>query len=324
MAKYIVGVDLGGTNIKAALYDLHYQLLQELSIPSEAAGGPLHVLERIKGAVRMLVAKQSGDLSEVACMGCGITGFMDPQEGMSFHSPNFPNWRNIHVVNIMKETFDFPVYIDNDVRVNLYGEWWFGAGVGYKHLMLITLGTGLGSGVVSDGKVIYGTTASAGELGHLNMYADGPPCGCGNNGCLETYASATGIANTMKRELAAGRSSIIDKWTEGDHSLITAKMISEAYDAGDELAIEVLRYTGEILGTGLANAINLFNPQLIVVGGGMAAAGDRLLGTVRETITRRALPLSAEACQLVTAQLAQQAGTIGAAAYAYRRMEGTL
>src|SRR5690606_8635384 len=177
-----------------------------------------------------------------------ITGFMDPQEGMSFHSPNFPNWRNIHVVNIMKETFDFPVYIDNDVRVNLYGEWWFGAGVGYKHLMLITLGTGLGSGVVSDGKVIYGTTASAGELGHLNMYADGPPCGCGNNGCLETYASATGIANTMKRELAAGRSSIIDKWTEGDHSLITAKMISEAYDAGDELAIEVLRYTGEILG----------------------------------------------------------------------------
>jgi glucokinase len=324
MKKYVIGVDLGGTNIKAAIFDLNFQFLRDLSIPTEAAGGPPHVLNRIKGAVKTLLSELGASADEVVCMGCGVTGIMDPEEGLSIFSPNFPNWRNVHVVNIMKETFDFPVFIDNDVRVNLYGEWWFGAGVGYRNLMLITLGTGLGSGIVNEGKVVYGTTASAGELGHMNMFPDGPPCGCGGNGCLETYASATGMVNTMKRELAAGKPSIIREWTNGDVSKITARMISEAFDAGDPLAIEVMRFTGVVLGTGLANAINLLNPQLVIVGGGMAAAGDRLLNTVRETINKRALPLSAEVCRLVTAQLGERAGMIGAAAYAYKKAEGAL
>lgn len=324
MKKYVVGVDLGGTNIKAALFDTDFRLLRDLTIPTEAAGGPPHVLERIKGAVKTLVSEQGASLDEVACMGCGVTGIMDPQEGLSIFSPNFPNWRNVHVVGIMKETFDFPVFIDNDVRVNLYGEWWYGAGRGFRNLILITLGTGLGAGIVNEGKVVYGTTASAGELGHMNMFPDGPPCGCGSNGCLETYASATGIVNTMKRELAAGKASVIREWTNGDDGKITARMISEAYDLGDPLAMEVMRFTGVVLGTGLANAINLLNPQLIIVGGGMAAAGDRLLNTVRETIKKRAMPLSAEVCRIVTAQLGERAGVLGAAAYAHRKASGML
>ena len=323
MKTYVVGVDLGGTNIKAALFDTEFRMLRDLSVPSEAAGGPEHVLGRIKQAVLTLVSEQGAKLDDVACMGLGITGILDPHEGLSIFSPNFPNWRNVHVVNAMKETFDFPVYIDNDVRVNLYGEWWFGAGKGFRNLILITLGTGVGSGIVNEGKVVYGTTASAGELGHMNMNPDGPPCGCGGNGCLETYASATGMVNTMKRKLEEGQSSIIQEWTKGDESKITAKMISEAYDAGDPLAIQVMKETGTILGLGLANAINLLNPQLVIVGGGMAAAGDRLLNTVRETIARRALPLSAQVCQVVTAKLGDRAGALGAAAYAYRKASGT-
>jgi glucokinase len=124
------------------------------------------------------------DETEVDCMGMGIPGLLNPEDGVSIFSPNLPGWENIHVVKAMKEAFSFLVHIDNDVRVNLYGEWFFGAGIGYRNMVLITLGTGLGSGIVVDGNVLYGTTASVGEIGHMNMYREGRPCRCGSSGCL--------------------------------------------------------------------------------------------------------------------------------------------
>ncbi|MEK5254462.1 ROK family protein [Paenibacillus sp. FSL F4-0125] len=321
MKRYIIGIDLGGTNIKAGIYDTDFIAVKEISTPTEAAKGPSHVLGRIREAVRLITVEANISFDLVVSMGIGVPGLLDPVAGVSFFSPNFPDWEHVHVVDEMSAFYDFPVFIDNDVRVNLYGEWLQGAGRGYNNLVLITLGTGLGSGIVNDGKVIYGTAYSAGEIGHMNMYRNGRPCKCGSSGCLGRYVSAIGMVNTFKEKLKEGRTSMIQTWTNAQEELITALMISEAYELGDALSIEVMQETGTILGFGLANVVNILNPDLIIVGGGMAAAGDKLLQPVRETVSQHALKLSSSKCKIVQAELGNRAGTIGAASYAYSKLQ---
>ncbi|UQZ36575.1 glucokinase [Paenibacillus sp. PK3_47] len=316
MKDCIIGIDLGGTNIKAALFTAEFTVKSELSIPTEAAKGPAHVLERIRTAVDLLVEEGSITLQQIKAMGLGIPGLLNPEKGISIFSPNFPGWEQIHIVNEMMQYYDFPVFIDNDVRVNLYGEWQFGAGRGYDNVVLLTLGTGLGSGIIHNGKVLYGTTFSAGEIGHMNMYREGRPCRCGSSGCLGRYVSAVGMVNTFKEKLHEGRASIIQEWTGGDHELITALMISKAYDLADQLSVQVMHETGTLLGYGLSNVINLLNPQAVIIGGGMAAAGDRLLSSVRASVSAHALKLSGGSCTILQAELGNRAGTLGAAYYA--------
>ncbi|MCP1133807.1 ROK family protein [Paenibacillus polysaccharolyticus] len=320
MSKYIIGIDLGGTNIKSAVFNTAFKKIHERSDATEADKGPIHVLNKMANITQEMMAAEGIHPDEVNCMGIGVPGLLDPQTGLSIFSPNFPKWENIHVVNHMNNHFDFPIFIDNDVRVNLYGEWLFGAGVGCRNLVLLTLGTGLGSGIVNDGKVIYGATSSAGEMGHMNMYREGRACRCGSSGCLGRYVSAIGMVRTLTEKLEAGQSSMITEWVEGDLSRITAHMISNAYDLGDALAVEVMHETGEILGFGLSNVINMLNPEMIIVGGGMSAAGDRLLNSVRNTVRNHSLKLSSGACTIVQAKLGGQAGMIGAAAYANHRL----
>lgn len=318
---YWVGVDLGGTNIKTAVLDGGLQVVAERSDATNAAEGPERVLGTIRSVVRELLRQEGIADDQVSGMGLGVPGLLDPKEGLSIFSPNFPGWANIHVVKDMSEEFSFPVFIDNDVRVNMYGEWYFGAGQGCRNLVLITIGTGLGSGVVVDGRALYGTTSSVGEIGHMNMYREGRPCRCGSSGCLGRYVSAIGMAQTAALKLETGVRSVIREWVEGDWGRITAKMLSDACDREDALALEVMRETGELLGFGLANIVNLFNPEAIIVGGGVSAAGERLLGPVRETLRRHALPLSSGVCRVESARLGWRAGMIGAAAYARRRLE---
>lgn len=325
MKPYIIGVDLGGTNIKAGIYDanLNFAAIKEISISTEAAAGSSHVLSRIREAVRLITEEANIQLDLVKAMGIGVPGLLDPVAGISIFSPNFPGWDHVHIINEMKHDYDFPIFIDNDVRVNLYGEWLQGAGRGYNNLVLITLGTGLGSGIVNDGKVIYGTSYSAGEIGHMNMYRNGRPCKCGSSGCLGRYVSAIGMVNTFKEKLNEGKTSIIQTWTDQQDDRITALMISEAYDLGDSLAIEVMQETGTILGFGLANVVNILNPDLIIVGGGMAAAGEKLLQPVRETVNQHALKLSGSKCKIVQAELGSRAGTVGAASYAMNKLQSS-
>lgn len=320
MDRFTIGIDLGGTNVKAAIVNEHHEIIVEKKVPTEAVQGPSHVLRRIHETIEDMLRVSNMDVDDIACMGIGVPGLLDPNEGLSIFSPNFPGWENVHVVREMGAYYDFPIFIDNDVRVNLYGEWQFGAGKGHKNLMLITLGTGLGSGILHDGKVLYGHTSSAGEIGHMNMYREGRPCRCGSSGCLGRYASAVGMIRTFTEKLQAGHRSIVQEWTNDDPERITGKMISDAYDLGDQLAMDTMHETGRILGFGLSNVINLLNPELIIVGGGMAAAGDRLLRTVRETTAQHALKLSNGVCKIETAVLGNRAGVIGAAYYANHRL----
>jgi glucokinase len=318
----IIGVDLGGTQIKAAVFSMELELLEELRYPTEARQGPQHVLGNIKKVIAELLLRIGRSPEDILCIGLGIPGLLDRERGLSIFSPNLPGWEHIDVAAAIRAVYDAPVFIDNDVRVNLYGEWRFGAGKGYRNIVLITIGTGLGAGIVVEGQVLYGTTSSAGEIGHMNMYREGRPCRCGSKGCLGRYVSAAGLVNTVKERLNAGDTSIVETWVQSDLEQIKAEMLSLAYDEGDALAQDVLHEAGTLLGVGLANVMNILNPQLIIIGGGVANAGERLLRSVRESVSSRSLPLSNQACQIVQAQLGSRAGTIGAAVYALDRCAG--
>lgn len=319
MAQYLAGVDLGGTNIKLSAYTVeNLTTIYERRIPTEAHNGWEHVMNRIYNLLTELFL--SFPREQFACIGLGIPGLLDIEKGISKFSPNFPSWENVPVVDWLRERLKLPVYIDNDVRVNLYGEWYCGAGREKKNLVLLTLGTGLGSGIVVDGRVLYGTTSSAGEIGHMNMFRQGRPCKCGSSGCLGRYVSALGLLRTLKEKLEGGAPCVIRDWVNGDLEKVTAKMVSDAYDAGDCIATETMTETGELLGFGLVNVINLFNPERIIIGGGMSAAGDRLLRPARQIVDSHALEISRSHCSIVTAELGDAAGMLGAAIYAKKKL----
>lgn len=320
MKSYIIGIDLGGTNLKAALFDSSFNLLHETSVPTEAAQGPEHVLARIKHSTGNLLSVGGIEASELRCIGLGIPGLLDPVEGLSIFSPNFPGWEQIHVAKVMRSHFDVPVFIDNDVRTHLHAEWRLGAGAGLRNVMLVAIGTGVGSGIVVDGRMLYGATSSVGEIGHINMFREGRPCRCGSSGCLSRYVCASGMVNTVIEKLQAGGHSVMEQWVEGDPAQIKTHMISDAYDLGDQVAIEVMKETGTLLGYGLASVINLLNPEMLIVGGGVAQAGERLLGPVRETALGHAMKLHGSTCRIVQAKFGSRAGMIGAAVYAADRL----
>ena len=312
--KHYLGIDLGGTNLKGAIFTEALEMQYELSVPTEETKGPESVMQNIIKTCHELISSVNISPSEVSSLGLGIPGLLDPETGFSYLSPNFTDWENIAVADYIQKGIGIPTYIDNDVRMNLYGEWLYGSRQGYQNIVLVTIGTGLGSGLVVNGRVVYGASASAGEVGHMQVVQDGRPCRCGGRGCLGRYVSARGMVNTINQLLDEGCESILTDWTN-DTLSIEADMISSAYDAGDPLAIEVMQFTGEKLGYGLSNLVNLINPERIIIGGGVAAAGDRLLDPVRAAMKKHALPLSNARCEIVTASLGSRAGLIGAASY---------
>ena len=269
MATYI-GLDLGGTNIKISVFDDFFHKLGEKRTPTEVRFGSEHVLNRIYDAILALLDELHLTCQDITCMGIGVPGILDIKNGISRFSPNFPKWEEVPIVAWMESHLHIPTYIDNDARVNLYGEWKFGAGKNRNNVLMITLGTGLGGAAVIDGRVIYGATGSAGEIGHINMFREGRECRCGSSGCLGRYVSALGILRTFREKVQLGQHSIICDWVDNDLDKVTADMLSRAYDDGDAVAIETMRETGELLGYGLCAVFSLYNPEIIIVGGGMS------------------------------------------------------
>lgn len=321
MEQYYIGIDLGGTNIKTSIFSTSFKKISESRISTKAHLGSAEVLQRMLTSITALLDREHIDNSDIQGIGIGVPGLLDIERGISKFSPNFPSWNNAPVAHWFEEQLQVPTFIDNDVRVNLYGEWYYGAGKGKKDVVLLTLGTGLGAGVIMDGHVLYGATGSAGEIGHMNMYRNGRSCRCGSSGCLGRYVSAIGMVQTLNDKLQAGEKSIITQWINDDCNKITAKMISEAYDKGDTAAINTMHETGEILGYGLVNIINLYNPELIIIGGGMSSAGERLLATARSIVSTHALQISQNVCSIVAADLGDSAGMLGAAIYANERIK---
>lgn len=323
MRKYIIGMDLGGTNIKTSLFTKDFSVVAEQRTPTMVSLGSEGVLQRMADNIRELLLKAGAAAEEVEVMGMGVPGLLDIEKGISLFSPNFPKWENVPIAGWFKERLGIPVFIDNDVRVNLYGECYFGAGKGKKNVVLLTLGTGLGAGVMIDGHILYGATGSMGEIGHMNMYREGRPCRCKSSGCLGRYVSALGLLRTVKEKIEAKEKTVLTDWVK-DPEEITAEMVSRAFDEGDQLAREAMEETGEILGFGLVNVINLYNPECVIIGGGMSAAGERLLSKAREVVDTHALEISRKACTIVTASLGDASGMLGAAKAASIKTENRL
>ena len=288
-----VGIDVGGTAIKAGLVDEGGSLLQ-----STAVATPGDSLDKLVAALVRCV-DALGSRSSISGIGIGIAGLRSARTRIIETSPNIPCVRNVNLEDLLTQKTGIRVISENDANAGAYGEWSAGAARGLDHMAYITLGTGLGCGLVLSGRMFRGASGYAGELGHTVIEPNGRPCACGSRGCLETRVSATGIAQTATEHGMPGQ------WT--------SKSVHDEAVRGNAGAVEVLAETGRLLGMACSNLMNLLNLQMIVIGGGVAAAGDFLLDPARKEAATRAFPPAARDCPIVQSQLWPDAGTIGAA-----------
>ncbi|MCD6521330.1 ROK family protein [Candidatus Calescamantes bacterium] len=306
-----IGLDLGGTFIKVGVVNEEGKVLRRAQIPTCAEGGRNKVLSQMEKAIRG-VWKEG-----IEGIGIGTPGLVD-REGRVFLAPNIPGWDNLPLRAYFEKKFSLPVVVENDVNTITWGEYLFGAGKGTRTMICITLGTGLGGGVVWEGKLLRGTKYSAVEIGHIPINFKGPRCKCGNIGCIERYVGSRYICAMAKRSIKRGRKSLITELVNGDLEKITPKIISDAYKRGDELAREIWVKVGEYLGVLFSGLVNLFNPERIVIGGGVSQAGEILFESVRKTIKERAFAVLTPGLEVVPAGLQQDSGIVSAASLIIR------
>ncbi|MCD8024769.1 MAG: ROK family protein [Candidatus Gastranaerophilales bacterium] len=310
MKKYRIGVDIGGTNVKIALVDLSGKIVYSNTTPTRADLGYEHSIANIQNAIEELMKETCTNKETIEAIGFGFPGQIDYKEGVVRLLPNMPGWVEVPVAKIMEDKFGITTKLDNDVRVATLGELKYGAGKGCQNLVCITVGTGIGSGLVFNGKLIRGAKNAAGEIGHIKMTMnDGPICGCGDFGCLEAYASGPSIVAEAKEYIKGGKSS---KFKELATEELSPYIIAQAALQGDAVAKRIYAKMGEIIGLGLTSVINLLNPEKVIIGGGVADAGEILFKPIKETIIKRAMPIQASSVEIVPAQLGNTAGVIGA------------
>ena len=316
--KMIVGVDLGGTKIDAVLSDSSGNIVARELAETRAGEGPDAVIARIVAAIK----KVSAD-TNVAGIGIGAAGVFDIKTGVVTFSPNMPGWHNVPFRDIVQREVGIATFVDNDATVAALGEYKFGAAKGIAHFVCVTVGTGIGGGIVTNGEIYRGISGSAGEIGHMTIDINGPRCGCGNNGCWEALASGTALEREATAKLRAGTKTTIPRFAKEGGTKINAKSVYLAAKEGDPLANELITQLGFYLGVGLANLVNIFNPQLIVISGGVSRMGDLLLEPARRTLRKRAFEISAKAARVEVSPLGYDAGPLGAVALALNEMRAT-
>ena len=298
MGAYSIGVDLGGTNLRAAAVDAQGQLLARISEPVSYASGPHHVA----GAIARMVQDIRGEVSGDGLIGVGIgtPGYVDIDRGVILEAANLPGFTGFPIRDSIQQYLGTPILLENDANAAALGEMWMGAGQSVKDLILLTLGTGIGGGIISDGRVVHGFMGMAGEFGHMTVIPDGNPCGCGNNGCLEKHASASAIA-AMGRMMHFGR------------EIRTAADVHALALEGNERAKLVFESMGRALGIALANLINAFNFPLYLLSGGPLPAWDFFSPAMFNEIRRRSFTFARTGTRVERARLGSDAGLVGAA-----------
>ncbi|GBF35530.1 hypothetical protein DCCM_4659 [Desulfocucumis palustris] len=312
--KCLAAVDLGGTKIYTALADSRGKLLAETRVPTNPGEGMEAVIRRIAGTVEE-VYNSGGAGRDICCLGMGVPGPVDPETGVLYQAPNL-GWRDVHLKKILQKRFAVPVLVDNDANLAALGEHTFGAGAGERNMVYVTVSTGIGGGLILDGKIYHGASGGAGEVGHMVVEPMGPLCGCGKRGCLEALASGTAMAARAREMAGAGAGRAILAEAGGRIEDIDAGAVAAAAGRGDEEALEILWGAGRALGMGLANVVNLLNPGLVVLGGGAMNAGKPLWETMEEELRSRAMPGALERVKVVPAALGKRSGLLGAVALA--------
>lgn len=325
--QYIVGVDLGGTNIVVgAMPEDGSQTLAVREQPTHAERGAEGVVDRITSmiaqAISDVISEQGARPQDFLGVGVGAPGPLDRERGVVVVAPNL-GWRDFPLRDSISERIRLPVALDNDANCATFGEWWRGAAQGARNAVGLTIGTGIGGGIVLDGQLYHGSSDVAGEIGHTTIDSTGRYCRCGNYGCLEAYASGPAIALRAREALERDEVSSLRRMVDGHLATITAQTVYEAANRGDALALEVVRDTAKFLGTGIANLLNVLNPDVVVITGGVTRAGDRLFEPLRAEVKRRAFRPAVAACRILPGALNGTAGVVGAvAAFKQRRMGG--
>lgn len=305
----VIGVDLGGTKLLAGAIDDQLNVHHRAQRPS-AGGDRAAVLDRVVDAVSEAVAAAPG---EVLGVGFGIPSLVDRERGIAVSTVHLPI-ADLPFRDIMAERIGLPVAVDNDANVAMLAEHRYGAAAGARHAVLLTIGTGVGSGILADGKLLRGATGCAGELGHMVIDYDGPPChgNCPNRGCLEALVSGSALARTGREAALADPGGGLAVALAAGRPLTGALVTELAYD-GDPGARSCLHAAGEALGVGISNIVNIFNPEVVVIGGGVIAAGDLLLGPARAVVAARSLSPSRDVVRVVPARFGAESGMLGAA-----------
>jgi len=310
----LVGVDIGGTKTAVLLSRQPPEVLSRKEFPTQPAKGPEYALQLIKAGVRELLAAQGADDTSILRIGVSCGGPLDPIRGIIQAPPNLPTWDDVPIKSILESEFHAECLIENDANAGAVAEHRFGAGVGSQNMVFLTMGTGLGAGIITDGHLYRGTNDFAGEVGHIRLTRTGP-VGYHKAGSAEGWASGGGMTQVAPKAIAAalkkGRRTSLAKLHRSG-TAITAKDIAEAARQGDAVALEILKSTGERLGQALAILVDLLNPDRIVIGGLAMRLGDLILEPARQVIKREALPVPARTCQVVPAALDERIGDVAA------------
>ena len=313
--RFVLGIDIGGTNlVVGSVSEDGTRIVATASEPTHAEAGATDVLERLVRLAERAIAATKKEIAgaEILGVGVGAPGPLDTKRGIVLLTPNL-GWVNLPLRQIIHDRLGLPAALDNDANCAVLGEWWVGAARGARHAIGITIGTGIGGGLILDGKLYHGASDVAGEIGHTTIDTEGRRCKCGNYGCLEAYASGPNIALRAVEEIEAGAVSRLPSLVGGDLSKVTAQTVYQAAQDGDDLALEVVNDTARFLGVGIGNLLNVFNPEAVVVCGGVTLAGDHLFVPLRREVARRAFKPAVTACRIVPGELAGTAGVYGAA-----------
>ena len=313
--KKFIGIDLGGTNMRAGIVDLETgQVVVNKSIPTLAREGHEFVLTRMAQLVDEVISGNGFTKEQIGGIGVGVPGVLDLEKGTTVFLPNLPGtWPNVPLCDILSSQTGLPVDILNDARAITYGEWKFGAGQGVENMACYTIGTGVGGGLVINGQLHLGIGGTAGELGHTTIDYNGPRCGCGSFGCLEAFASAPAISAMGLKAVVQGTTTEIGAMVDYDLNKVTPEIIANAARNGDKVALDIFERVGLYFGIAISTLLISVSPRKVVIGGGVAPASDLFFGSIRKTLEERVRVMPVEQVEVVTATLGSNAGILGVA-----------
>ena len=312
--KYAIGVDLGGTSIKLGIVTNTGRLIKKISVQTEAEKGPKKVIDNIISGIRELTAKSKYNIDGI---GIGCPGVVTPGKGIVENPPNLPGWEKVNIGKVIRKEFKKNVFVDNDANAAAIGELIFGSGKKYKSFIMITLGTGVGGGIVINKKIYHGDFGAAGEIGHISIDFNGPKCNCGSYGCIEAYAGNLYLRERVRTELRKHPESKMWKLINNDLSKVSPRNVQLAAETGDAFAKSVIDELGVHLGSAFASLCNVLDISVFIIGGGIAGFGKPLFDSIKKTIAGRVMAPIRPRVRVLSAKLKNDAGIKGASALVF-------
>jgi len=319
----VLGVDLGGSKILTAVVNRQGEMVSRYRSITLATRGPEMVIKAMLESMSRALDQANVAAAQLETVCIGAPGLSNPETGVLFATPNMSGWENVPLRQIIETEIGVKTILVNDANAAAMGEMYFGAAKGARNFLYITLSTGVGGGIMIDGEIYAGSFGTAGEIGHMTLDINGPKCNCGSTGCWEVLGSGTALAREAKKRIKDGASTTILQHVNGDINKVSAESVHKAAQQGDTLAKELIAQISYYAGVGLGNLISIFNPELIVIGGGLSNIGDMLLEPAYRLARERAYRAASDSIRFARAELGRDSGVIGAAAYAFREVEKT-